>query len=161
ALRVSRMYTSRGEFRMHRRILRPAMLLIPVLGYSMVPSFAGGSSGHHEPVSGPVVSSAAPGPISHVIIIYQENHSFDNVLGAECKTREPRGEGCVGGGGFGDGITADNVVATDRVPEVQHDPEAQALASENKWDQIQNCEIAPYKCVSHFERRQLPNLYRL
>src|SRR5262245_55555285 len=87
-------------------------------------------------MSGPVVSGSAaatPSPrtpenaIQHVVLIYQENHSFDNVLGAVCQTRNSPCDGYTGPVTLADGITAPNIVQPDIVPDVQHNPDSQEL----------------------------------
>jgi phospholipase C len=100
-------------------------------------------------------------PIKHVVIIYQENHSFDSVLGAVCQRRSNPCNGNTGPVTFADGTTAPNIVEPDIVPEVQHDPDSQALALSNQWDRIAGCRQAPYDCVSHVSPSTIPNLTAL
>jgi phospholipase C len=40
-------------------------------------------------------TTAFPTPISHVVWIYQENHTFDNVLGAHCVENGNRCSTCL------------------------------------------------------------------
>src|SRR5437588_2905846 len=42
-------------------------------------------------VSDAVPSAAQTTPIQHVVIVYQENHSFDDLLGRWCYLRRARG----------------------------------------------------------------------
>jgi hypothetical protein len=56
-------------------------------------------------------------PIKHVVVIYQENHTFDNVLGAVCQTRAVACNGYTGPVTFADGITATNNIQSDIVPD--------------------------------------------
>ncbi len=114
----------------------------------------------------PAVASArtvidAQSPIKHVVIIYQENHSFDDVLGQLCKTRQQPCDGFTGPVTFADGKTAPNVVEPDVVPGVDHNPRVAALARQNNWDQIMGCTTAPYACVTHIDPANIPNLAAL
>jgi phospholipase C len=111
------------------------------------------------------VQSAAPdasGPrIAHVVIIYQENHTFDDVLGTVCQTREVPCDGYTGPVTFADGVTAQNIVQPDIVPVVAHDPLSQSFALANKWDQIRGCTEPPYSCISHVDTGNISNLAAL
>jgi phospholipase C len=103
----------------------------------------------------------ADSPVRHVVIIYQENHSFDSVLGSICQARSVPCNGYTGPVTFADGKTASNIVQPDIVPHAGHLPSDQTLALANKWDQIHGCLNPPYSCVSHVVRSQIPNLARL
>jgi phospholipase C len=100
-------------------------------------------------------------PIKHVVIIYQENHTFDDVLGAACQLRVPSCNGYTGPVTFADGLTAPNGIEPDVVPNVSHGPRAQDFALANKWDKIPGCTKAPYACVAHFAPSSIPNLVAL
>lgn len=103
----------------------------------------------------------ADSPIQHVVIIYQENHSFDDVLGQLCQTRNTPCDGFTGPVTFADGVTADNVVEPDIIPNVVHDPASQALGMSNNWDGIVGCQSAPYNCITHIDPANIPNLAAL
>ena len=65
---------------------------------------------------------ALPSPIQHVVVIYLENHSFDNVLGFWCDANPGR---CPDGGmpvsvTLSDGTVVTPGTATDKVPNVEH-----------------------------------------
>jgi phospholipase C len=100
-------------------------------------------------------------PIKHVVIIYQENHSFDDVLGAMCQTRAVPCNGYTGPVTFADGITATNEVQPDIVPNVEHSPISQASAISNQWDTISGCQTVPYLCITHVDPANIPNLTAL
>jgi phospholipase C len=113
----------------------------------------------------PVAASPEPsglispnGPIKHVVILYQENHTFDDVLGVVCEARTNPCDGYTGPVTFKDGITAENVVQPDLVPSVTHDPHSQRLGITNRWDRVMGCRDAPYYCVSHVDPSNIPNL---
>jgi phospholipase C len=105
--------------------------------------------------------SGATTPIEHVVIIYQENHTFDDVLGAVCQTRSNPCNGYTGPVTFADGTQADNIVQPDVIPDIDHTPASQDLALSNQWDQIQGCDTPPYSCVSHVDPANIPNLAAL
>jgi phospholipase C len=100
-------------------------------------------------------------PIKHVVIIYQENHTFDDALGAMCQTRADPCNGYTGPVTFADGLTATNEVQPDIVPSIGHSPESQARALSNEWDTIDGCQTAPYPCISHSDPANMPNLTAL
>lgn len=109
--------------------------------------------------TGPAAAVIAPGgPIEHVVIMYQENHTFDNVLGAVCETRANPCNGYTGPVALNDGTVAQNVVQPDLVPNSAHDPHSQRLGLAAKWDKILGCHDAPYYCVSHVDPATIPNL---
>src|SRR5437016_2628449 len=69
---------------------------------------------------------AASSPIRHVVIVYQENHSFDNVLGRLCVV-DSRCDGAVSGSLPG-GRRLALRRAADVVPEVEHTTHFQQVA---------------------------------
>src|SRR5690349_7263057 len=81
-----------------------------------------------NPASADIGGHPETSPIQHVIILYQENHSFDDVLGAVCEQRSTPCNGYTGPVTMADGITAPNGIQTDIVPEIKHDPDAQQKA---------------------------------
>jgi phospholipase C len=97
-------------------------------------------------------------PIKHVVIIYQENHTFDDVLGAACQQRVPRCNGFTGPVTLADGKAAPNGIEPDIVPNVAHGPRSQDFALANMWDRIPGCTTAPYACVTHVAPSSIPNL---
>jgi phospholipase C len=109
------------------------------------------------------VDAATASPIQHIVIIEQENHSFDNVLGALCTTRVTR---C-------DGVTNAKIgrrtvklsKATDIVPYVGHAAWDQNAAINggrmNRFDKVKDCGAPAYRCYSQFQPSQIPNVARL
>jgi phospholipase C len=118
-----------------------------------------------SPLSSAVVSSAVidptTSPIKHVVIIYQENHTFDDVLGQLCQTRTTPCNGYTGPVTFADGITASNITQPDIVPGLAHGLPAQTKALANEWDKIIGCSSSPYRCVSHVRPADIPNVAAL
>ncbi len=100
-------------------------------------------------------------PIQHVVILYQENHTFDDMLGAVCQTRGNPCDGYTGPVTFADGTTARNVVQDDLIPNVAHDPHAQRLGMSGRWNRVVGCRDAPYYCISHVDPANIPNLAAL
>ncbi len=114
-----------------------------------------------EPSTRLVSLSASRSPIKHVVIIYQENHSFDEVLGVVCKRRKVGCNGYSGRVTFAHGATAPNIVEPDIVPVVSHVPSAQLLAAQNAWNKLPGCRRQPHICVTHHRPRSIPNLAAL
>jgi phospholipase C len=114
------------------------------------------------PPAGPQAHAvASTSPIKHVVVIYQENHSFDDVLGDVCETRATRCNGYTGAVTFADGVTASNIAEPDVVPQMGHSPQVSALGIANKWDKIAGCSRLPYPCVTHYPTSAIPNLATL
>ncbi len=120
------------------------------------------------PGSGVVPAATTPqkgawvdSPIQHVVIIYQENHSFDDVLGPVCEARANPCNGYTGPVTFHDGKTATNIVQPDVVPEVDHSPRSQQRALHDRWDLIPGCLRGQFRCVSHVDPANIPNLAAL
>ena len=106
----------------------------------------------------------APGsPIQHVVVILQENHSFDNLLGQLCvdnQTSHVRTacNGYTGPVTFADGKRAPGSHGPDIVPGVAHDRASQLLGLQNRWNQIPGCRPPTYNCVEYYAQHQIPNL---
>ena len=109
-------------------------------------------------------------PVRHVVVIYLENHSFDNVLGFWCDANPGR---CPQGGmpasvTLSNGAVVSPSVTHDTVPAVMHTVASQVAAMDaGKMDGWQNipdgsCDAATgYQCISGYQPAQLPNLIRL
>jgi phospholipase C len=112
------------------------------------------------------LGAAAPAqatPIQHVVVIDQENHSFDNVLGRLCLRL-----GCDGAttGKLPDGSQIPLRKATDIVPNVIHSTKAQATAIDggrmDGFANISGCGASTkYQCLTQFTPAQIPNLANL
>ncbi len=108
-------------------------------------------------------------PIRHVVIIYQENHSFDNVLGRLC-ARTGTCDGATDGT-LRDGSTVRIARSPDIVPIVDHQTRAQNIAIDggrmDGFERIHGCSPGeeppnqPHGCFTQFTREQIPNLWRL
>ena len=127
---------------------------------------AGGSSaaGSRGAVRLAVDEPLATSPIQHVVIIDQENHSFDNVLGALCAS----GGRC---DGATTGVTAEGETiplrrAPDVVPWVAHGPAAQGKSVDggimDGYSTIGGCTSADgFACYTQYAPQQIPNLAAL
>ena len=111
---------------------------------------------HHGP---PAVS-----PIKHVVIIYQENHSFDNVFGRYCVESGT----CDGAtqATLPDGSTMRLGRSPDVVPDAGHRTQAQIKAIDggkmDGWPKIGSCSANhDYQCMTQYDPSQIPNLTRL
>jgi phospholipase C len=103
-------------------------------------------------------------PIEHVVVIYQENHSFDNVLARFC-VATGRCDGSLTGE-LSNGTTYTLTDASDIVPLVDHSPDAQQRAIDSgamdHFDQLLGCTPQDgYPCYSAFQQAAIPNLWRL
>jgi Tol biopolymer transport system component/phospholipase C len=118
-----------------------------------------------EPSWQPLVAGPPNGsPIQHVVVLFQENHSFDNVLGLLC-AEDDRCDGATVGY-LHDGTSHPLVQASDLVPDVRHSPGAQAIAVAgglmNGFDLIKDCGPSfGYRCYTQFSPEQIPNLATL
>jgi phospholipase C len=116
--------------------------------------------------SPPRALAAPQSPIKHVVVIEQENHSFDNLLGSLCRridrqkiVRPGLGDGCDGAvnGSLSSGATIPLAKATDVVPEVSHSVESQQISIDggkmDGFDLIGGCQSGdtpPYQCYTQF-----------
>jgi phospholipase C len=113
-------------------------------------------------------------PIQHVVVIYLENHSFDNVLGYWCNANPGR---CPDGGMPSSVTLSNGAVVTpttdpDTLPVVSHSVASQLAAMNitggkplmNGWQNIQQGQCAAatnYRCISGYQPAQIPNLTKL
>ncbi len=112
----------------------------------------------HEPPPPPI------SPIKHVVIIYQENHSFDNVFGRYC-AESGRCDGATEAT-LPDGSTVPLRTSPDVVPNAGHRTQAQVTAIDGgKMDGFTNvggCKAQlGYPCLTQYSPSQIPNLTRL
>lgn len=103
-----------------------------------------------------------PTPIRHVVVILQENHSFDNVLGRLC-IRQKRDCDAVRKGQRADGSAVRLSTATDVVPDVNHS-QASELAGMNNgamngFESIVGCEQD--QCYTQYAPKQIPSLAKV
>src|SRR5499433_4270856 len=68
-----------------RKVMAMMLAVITLLGPTSMPAFAGQKSEHHR-------GSATATPIQHVVVIFQENISFDHYFGTYPLAENPSGE---------------------------------------------------------------------
>ena len=118
------------------------------------------ASAHADPIT-------PAAPISHVVIIYQENHSFDNVFGAWC-VQTGRCNGATSAQVFNGSTTTTLPLpaASDLVPVVDHGDHSQIVAMDGgKMDRFQSlngCHKSQGNaCYQQYQPAQIPNLMSL
>ena len=145
-----------------RRLALTAAAALPAAGLLALPALGG------------TPAAAQASPISHVVVIYLENHSFDSLLGYWCDDNPGR---CPDGGmpssvTLSDGTVVTPGVMPDKIPAVSHNVASQLAAMNiqggtaqmNGWQNIQNgqCDAATgYRCVTGAEPSQIPNITSL
>ena len=118
-----------------------------------------------EPSWQPMVPYAAPAtPIQHIVIIYEENHSFDNILGVFCNANK-RCDGATHGQ-LPDGTTMKLPKAKDLVVQAGHDYPDQIAAinggAMNGWPNVTHCDVTTgYECYQQFVPHQIPTITAL
>jgi phospholipase C len=107
---------------------------------------------------------ATSSPIKHVVVIYQENHSFDNVLGDLCVV-DKRCDGSIGPMTLQGSGTARPHIATDVIPRVDHDVQAQTTAIDggkmDGWANVNGCQSPAFRCLTYYTPDQIPALASL
>jgi phospholipase C len=103
-------------------------------------------------------------PIQHVVILFQENHSFDNVLGKFCVETQ-RCNGAVKGY-LHDGERIPLRRARDIVWHIKHTPTMMRTAiaggAMDGFDLLENCGAdVNYACYSQYDPKDIPNLTAL
>ncbi len=103
-------------------------------------------------------------PIEHVVVIYQENHSFDEMLGRFC-VQTSRCDGATEGK-IHDGTTIPLATAADIVPPVGHARKAQEAAIDggamDGFDLIAGCDASTaYACYRQYDASAIPNFSAL
>jgi phospholipase C len=111
----------------------------------------------------------ASSPIQHVIVLYQENHSFDNVLGNWCASTGH----CIGmpptitlKTSKGRHVVVTPAQAPDQVPVIAHSVAAQTTAIDggrmDGWAKLTGCSASQhYACTDYYTPAQIPNIITL
>jgi len=107
---------------------------------------------------------SAAGKIDHVVVILQENHSFDDVLGLLC-VKDSRCDGTTTGT-LDDGTKVPLTRAPDVVPEIDHSIASQTAAIDggkmDGFDLIKGCGAdTSYACLEQYSLGRIPNLVAL
>src|SRR4051812_32098693 len=120
-------------------------------------------------VASPHATPSVAGPagrIKHIVVIYQENHSFDETLGWFCHQRPGRCDGYVGPVTLADGTVVDMRPSPDIVPNVYHDEASQDTAIHDGkmdgWGNVFGCTAAfNYQCLTYYTNIKIRNLTAL
>jgi phospholipase C len=104
--------------------------------------------------------------IRHVVIVYQENHSFDNLLGLFCVQHSGRHCNGVTHGRISSGRRIRLRRGPDIPPKVLHRPSDQLKAINggrmNGFNLIPGCDrTLNYRCYAQYERSDIPALWEL
>jgi phospholipase C len=109
-----------------------------------------------------IATAGSASPIEHVVVILQENHSFDNVLGPLC-IAEHRECSAVSSGKNEKGETIPLTKASDVVVNVNHTQKAQLAAMDqgkmDGWERVSGCQSN--QCYTAYEPSQIPSLAAL
>jgi phospholipase C len=135
-----------GTLRRHRRLLLVLTpLLLGALAALAITTTGGASS-----------------PIRHVVVLLQENHSFDNVLGQLC-IQDRRECAAVSSARNLAGETIPLSRASDFVVNVNHSQKAQLTAMDggrmDGWEQVVGCRLD--QCYTQYDPTQIPSLAAL
>ena len=89
-------------------------------------------------------ASAQPTPIRHIVVLYLENHTFDNVLGFWCNQKPTQ---CPDGGmpssvRLSDGTVVHPGVTPDFVPKVSHNVASEQAAIDASERELQAIDAA-------------------
>src|SRR5436190_10237455 len=109
-----------------------------------------------------VAPPATPSPVQHVVVILQENHSFDNVLGQLC-IQDSRECAAAATGVNEKGETIPLSRASDRVAPVGHTQQLQLKAMNSGkmdgWERVSGC--GEDQCYTQYDPTQIPSLAAL
>jgi len=103
-------------------------------------------------------------PIRHIVVVYEENHSFDDLLGALC-VADQRCNG-VTSGQISDGTTIPLGQSTDLVPNIDHTDAGQTTAVDggkmDGFSKLAGCDSSTsYACYTQYQPSQIPNIAAL
>lgn len=152
---------------MHTRVIATAAAVVGTLGLAAAFGL-------------PASTSASPSPIQHVVVLYLENHSFDNLLGNWCDANPAR---CPAGGlptgpvTLSDGEQVPITASPTIVPPVAHSVQAQKAAMNitsgvplmNGWENIPYMDPTDpacnakthWPCMTAYQPSQVPNITAL
>jgi phospholipase C len=112
--------------------------------------------------------NARPTPIKHIVVLYMENHTFDNMLGYWCDRKAGR---CPDGGmpssvtlSSGGVVIPD--IMPDIVPKISHSVAAEQKAIDggkmDGWQHVRGCGAkTSYACIGGYLPAQVPNVTTL
>lgn len=105
-------------------------------------------------------------PIQHIVVLNQENHTFDNELGYWCDANPGRCAGMPASVTLSTGTVVTPGTTPDTVPDEGHSISAQTAAIDggkmDGWQKISGCGATTgYSCVSGYQPSAVPNLTAL
>jgi phospholipase C len=118
---------------------------------------AGAGSAHAQSAG----ARGAQSPVRHIVVLYLENHSFDNVLGYWCDAAK-RCLGMPSKVTLKGGVTVKPGTTPDTVPQVNHGVRGQEAAIDggkmDGWASVAGCQASThYACVSGYQPSHIPN----
>jgi len=118
------------------------------------------------PTAAARASVVSANPIRHVIVIYQENHSFDETLGKFCELHHRRCDGYTGTVRLKNGAVVAMHQSRDIVPNVFHNVKAQVTAVDggkmDGWSKVGFCSKKKhFACLTYYVPSQIPSLAAL
>jgi phospholipase C len=154
-----RAFADQHRVRRHGRAVALAAAL--AIGGAIV---ATSPSGAHAASTRPAIPS---GVIKHVVVIFQENHSFDETLGDYCVVNTGRCNGSIGPVTLQGGTVVHLKQSPDALPvDVPHNVAAQATAIDggkmDGWGAIAGCvHNGTNLCLTYYTPAQIPSLAAL
>jgi phospholipase C len=113
----------------------------------------------------PAGPAGAAGPIQHVVVLMQENHSFDSELGFWCDAHPGRCAGMPASVALSNGAVVTPATSPDIVPNIDHSVGGQAKAIDggkmDGWWKVAGCGSPAYACVGGYQPPAIPNLASL
>jgi phospholipase C len=137
--------------------------VVPSTPYSYtVRAFDSVNESPDSPVATATTPASSGDPIKHVVVIYQENNSFDEVLGYTCAvTLAGRCDGATTGK-VSTGATIPLAAGPDIVPTVNHSPTSMTTAIDggkmDGFDKNSGCSSPSYACYISYRPNEIPNL---
>ena len=121
-----------------------------------------GLAAHGAPAA--EAGAGAPSPIRHVVVLFQENHSFNDLLGKLCVDEQDRCDGTTTGV-ISDGTKIPLSPEPDIVPGVAHLYADQVAAMDHGamdgWDHVGACGAPHYRCLTQAQAGAVPTLWSL
>ncbi len=119
-----------------------------------------------SPTPTPTPTSPPATPIQHIVVLNQENHTFDNELGYWCNANPGRCTGMPTTVTLSDGTVVTPGTTPDIVPNEDHSINGQTAAIDggkmDGWQKISECAAAAgYSCISGYQPAAVPNLTAL
>ncbi len=141
---------------------RRVRALVAIIAVTFV-ALATGAHGESTRAARPTVPL---GTIQHVVVIYQENHSFDETLGAYCVAHPGRCNGTIGPVHLKNGTTVALTPSPDTVHDIPHSVGAQSTAIDggamDGWSGIAGCVVNNVNlCLTYYKPTQIPTLTAL